>query len=85
MACRLVGAKPLCEPMLEYLIGAWGTNFSDIVIKIRTFSFEKMHLKMSSAKWRPFCQGLNVLIKTNLFLQLAWRLDASMEIYQHEL
>ena len=43
------------------LIGPWGTNFSEILIGIQTFSFEKMHLKMSSAKWRPFCIGLNVL------------------------
>ena len=39
-----------------------GTNFSEILIGIQTFSFKKMHLKMSSAKWRPFfCLGLNVL------------------------
>ena len=25
------------------------------------FSFKKMHLKISAAKWRPFCLGLNVL------------------------
>ena len=53
------------------LNGLLGTNFNEIVIKIFcTFSFKKMHLKMSSAKWRPFCLGLNVLIKgsTNLFL-----------------
>ena len=43
------------------LIGPLGTNFSEILIKIQTFSFKKMHLKMSSAKWRPFCLGLNVL------------------------
>ena len=43
------------------LIGPLGTNFSEILIKIYTFSFKKMHLKMSSAKWRPFCCGLNVL------------------------
>ena len=43
------------------LIGPWGTNFSEILIGIQTFSFKKMHLKMSSAKWRPFCLGLNVL------------------------
>ena len=39
------------------LIGPLGTNFSEILIEIQTFSFEKMHLKMSSAKWRPFCPG----------------------------
>ena len=43
------------------LSGPWGTNFSEILIGIQTFSFKKMHLKMSSAKWRPFCLGLNVL------------------------
>ena len=43
------------------LIGPLGTNFIEILIWIQTFSFKKMHLKMSSAKWRPFCLGLNVL------------------------
>ena len=43
------------------LIGPLGTNFSEIVIEIRSFSFKKMHLKMSSGKWRPFCLGLNVI------------------------
>ena len=38
-----------------------GTNFSEILIEIHTFSFKKMHLKMSSGKWRPFCLDLNVL------------------------
>ena len=38
-----------------------GRNFSEILSEIQTFSFKKMHLKMSSAKWRPFCLGLNVL------------------------
>ena len=43
------------------LIAPWGTNFSEILIGVQTFSFKKMHLKMSSAKWRPFCLDLNVL------------------------
>ena len=43
------------------LIGTLGTNFIEILIGIQTFSFKKMHLNMSSAKWRPFCLGLNVL------------------------
>ena len=41
------------------LIGPLGTNFSEILIGIQTFSFRKMHLKVSSAKWRPFCLGLD--------------------------
>ena len=44
-----------------FLKGPLETNFSDFLIGIKIFSFKKMHLKMSSAKWRPFCLGLNVL------------------------
>ena len=42
------------------LIGPLGTNFSEILIEIRTSLFKKMRLKVSSAKRRPFCLGLNV-------------------------
>ena len=48
------------------LIGPLGTNFSEIVIEILQFSFKKMHFKVSSAKGRPFCPGLNVLNKCYL-------------------
>ena len=37
------------------LIWHSGTNFSDIWIEIYTFSFQKMHLKMSSILLRPQC------------------------------
>ena len=43
------------------LIEPLGTNFSEILIEIHIFSSKKMHLKMSSGKWRPFCLSLNVL------------------------
>ena len=43
------------------LIGPLRTKFSEILIKILRVLFKKMHLKGSSAKWRPFCLGLNVL------------------------
>ena len=43
------------------LIGPSGTNFSEILIEIHTFSIKKMHLKMSSAKRRLFLLGLNEL------------------------
>ena len=45
------------------MIGPLGTNFGEILIEILTFSFKKMRLKVSSAKRRPFCIGLNGLIK----------------------
>ena len=44
------------------LIGSLGTNVSEVLIGIKTFLFKKMQLKISSAKWRLFCLGLNVLI-----------------------
>ena len=33
------------------------TNFSDILIKAHLFLFKKMHLKIPSAKFRPWCLG----------------------------
>ena len=48
------------------LIRPLGTNFSEILIEIHSFSFRKMRLKVSSAKWRPFCLGLNGLRGTRV-------------------
>ena len=61
------------------LIGTLGTYFSEILTGIQTFSLKKMHLKISSAKWRPFCLGLNVLnlITDALTLHLRWRMKLS--------
>ena len=50
------------------LIRPLGTNFREILIGIQTFSFRKMHLKISSVKLRSFCFGLNDLI-------LVWFID----------
>ena len=50
------------------LIEPLRTNFSEILFGIQTFSFKKLHLKMSSAKWRPFCLGLNVLTHWGLMM-----------------
>ena len=43
------------------LIGTLGTNFSEILIEIRIFSFKKMGLIVSPVKWLPCCLGLNEL------------------------
>ena len=43
-------------------IGHLGTNCSEIRIEIQKFSFMKMHLNLSPAKWRPFCPGEGELI-----------------------
>ena len=44
------------------LIRTLGTNSSEILSAIHAFSFKKIHLKMSSAKWRLFRLDLNELI-----------------------
>ena len=54
------------------LIGPLGTNFSEILIKIHTFSFKKIHLKMASRKWRPFCLGLDELIVVSTCWENKW-------------
>ena len=43
------------------LIRPLGTNFNEMLFEILTFLIMKMRLNVSSAKWRPFCLGLNVL------------------------
>ena len=69
------GVKPIYPPTTSLcggyndgilLIGPMGTNFSEILIGILTFSFKKIHLKVSSAKWQPFCLGLNMLRESNM-------------------
>ena len=42
------------------LIRTLEIKFNEILIKIHTFSFKKIHLKMLSVKWRPCCLCLNV-------------------------
>ena len=54
----------------------FGTNFSVILSEINIFSLTKMHLKMLSGKWGPFCLSLNFLAQyTNygpILLILFW-------------
>ena len=44
------------------LIGPLGINFSEISFRIQNFSLRKMQLKLSSAKWQPFCPGGDELL-----------------------
>ena len=48
------------------LIGPWGTNSDDILMKIIIFSFKKMRLKVSSAKCRHFVSASMCYTCTNL-------------------
>ena len=65
MACRLFDAKPLYKPLLLYIVNwtlgnkrKWHLNQNE------HFSYKKMHSKISSVKWWPFCLGLNTLMAT---------------------
>ena len=79
------------------LIGPLGTNFSEFLIVIHTYSFSKMHLKMSSGKWSLFCLGLKlssrlifimgipIMTRLNLYIKITslyW--DGHQEIFGRE-
>ena len=57
------------------LIGPLGTNFHEIQIEILPFSFKKMRLKMLSAKRRPFYLGLNALMYTLSYVNVAFDIN----------
>ena len=60
-ACRLLSGMPFTGTNVDLSsIGPLGTNFSEIVIAIQTFSLNKMHLKMSSAIFPQIFQGRRV-------------------------
>ena len=59
-----------------------GTNFGEILIEIDVFSYKKMHLKVSSAKRRPFCLGLNVLSMSSLVHAMALCLHCAKPLSQ---
>ena len=80
MACRLVGAEALSEPIMEYY---QGTYFSETLSKIQKFSVKEMHLKMSSAKWRSFCLGFNVLSARIISSNNSSNLLACITVCQH--
>ena len=58
----------ICTSFGILLIEPLGTNFSEILIEIITFSVKKMLLKMSSGNWRPFCLDLNELTEIRAWM-----------------
>ena len=61
MAWHRLGDMWTSEPNAGLLlIGPLGTNFSENLIEIYTFLFNKLHVKMPSGKRRPLRIGLNV-------------------------
>ena len=52
MACHLVDAKSLIEPVMEWMLMIWqfDTKFNEILMEMDVFSFKRMQLNMASAK-----------------------------------
>ena len=65
------------------LIGPLGTNFIEILIRIQTFSFNKVLLKMSSAIWGPCGLGLNVLAIFYEYINISRRLILTWLLGMH--
>ena len=61
------------------LIRPLGTNSSEILIEIHTFSFKNIHLKMSSARFRPFCLGLNAL-NVSIAIITRYKIESQQDI-----
>ena len=71
MACRRPGDKPLSEPWWvpthiwvtrpQWVNWAFRNKLQGNFNLNSNISFKKMHMKMASGKWHPFCLGLNVL------------------------
>ena len=81
MACRLLGAKPLPEPMLPYCqLNSW----EQISVKFEPefYHFQKMHLKMWSPKIAAILSRGNELILCGLVSKVKheWK-PTSVKLY----
>ena len=65
-------------------IEPFGTNFSEILIEILTFSIKKMRLKVSSGKWRSFCFGLNVLTSIHREVEVSDKTYNGLHLYMSQ-
>ena len=62
MAFCLFATKSLPEPMLVHCpLDSKENVLMTVLFENQKFLFNKMHLKMLSATWLPFCLNLNVL------------------------
>ena len=56
LACRLIWRQAITGTNAA-ILSIWpsGNNFTQILVQKWWFSFKKIHLKVTSAEWRPFC------------------------------
>ena len=71
------------------LIWPLRTKFNEMLIEIQTFSFKKMHWKMSSGKWRVFVSAsmcslkfIYIFIQENAFEIVVWEMAAILSCPQ---
>ena len=67
------------------LIQTLGPNFSEILREIYTFSFKKMHLKMSAILSRPQCVNNQNMVRISLerlsmFIEGNWTLEHNLNV-----
>ena len=64
-------------------VGPLWTDFSEILIRIQHFSFRKVYLTISTAKWRPFCPGRDEFDKSNeLFFHWILKMRKKMRLQE---
>ena len=66
-----------------FIVRPLGTNFSEILFEIHIISFKKIHLKMSSGKWWPFCLNVLKLIHVSNIVARDFRRLAHVMKYAH--
>ena len=69
MVCHLFWCQALTNAILPST-GPLPTNFNEIWIKTINYSCKEIHLKMSSAQYRPFC--LSLLVLNNILSNSLW-------------
>ena len=77
----------VCSALSHYLNQCWlivnwalGNKLQGIRIEIQNFSFTKMRLKVSFAKWQPFCPGEMSYFAHGLqFERMSWRMCVLFE------
>ena len=73
MACHLLAAKPLPEPMLVYCqLDSWEQISMKFQSEFYNFHSRNFIWKSRLPKWQPFCPGGDELKKLYLKIQSAW-------------
>ena len=73
----------ICTNAGLFLVRTLGTNFSEIFSEIHPFSFKKIHLKMSPAKWWTFVSASMCQVRVSHLRQFTHAVKAGISIYRN--